>query len=451
MKKFFISGPFSLRKAFVEECGLSVYDEETLSFPTFYNCDEKTKKVMGCISIPNENKYGVFSLPVDWNEAVEYVKKFNSSKSFKEGDKVLYIGDTFGKVEKYHIYTISEIIENIIKIEEEGHFYKIQNEYFSKNFVVEILGSEHAQKVEKFFVDNGYSTGGYNFIMNRKNGDPFRYYGTINKNFNNYDISTVNNSGATIFEIPEEKYNVGNWVKLCSERPSGWSSKGLMDEYLGKVVKIIEIFSQRIYFYPGGEKFSQWTFQLNSILRKATDSEIKKKLIKMSIEKGFKISSEVDGVRSIEEGEKYTQTHNFDIRINSRAKRIGSGYYYNSKTDTLYNYGYGVCILYENGIWAKSNVVELFFGKVKVEVHIKEKFVETEYGRFSEENIKKVVSYFEGSQVSLGKYAISTTNKEDGNYNLELNKIDKPFDFLKIGCEKGKFSELKEILKTFDC
>lgn len=95
MKDYTIEGSVALKRAFVEECKLKVYDSTTITNTEFkyLTSDDMPKgEVQG-----KKTKEAVhFKLPEQWDEAVEYVKKFNSPKepkvkTFKEGDYVTCI------------------------------------------------------------------------------------------------------------------------------------------------------------------------------------------------------------------------------------------------------------------------------------------------------------------------------------------------------------------------
>lgn len=83
--------------------------------------------------------------------------------------------------------------------------------------------------------------------------------------------------------------------------------------------------------------------------RIATPEEVKSTLIKFS---PFKYSDKFKGLRNVAYGEilehpKETSRSNYKTD-----GTIGSYYFYNSKTDTLYSAGFGVYVVYEKGVWA---------------------------------------------------------------------------------------------------
>ena len=98
MKDYTIEGSVALKTAFIEECKLKVYSSDTINNKYFTSEDMEKGKVQGC----GVKRARHFVLPTQWDEAVEYVKNFNSPKepkvkTFKEGDYVTCIKVDFDK------------------------------------------------------------------------------------------------------------------------------------------------------------------------------------------------------------------------------------------------------------------------------------------------------------------------------------------------------------------
>lgn len=67
-----------------------------------------------------------------------------------------------------------------------------------------------------------------------------------------------------------DNYKVGDYVKLTSVRPLAWNCRGEMDKYLGKIVRITEIYGSSFQFKENKEG---WQFLLRDIERMATKEE----------------------------------------------------------------------------------------------------------------------------------------------------------------------------------
>ena len=88
-------------------------------------------------------------------------------------------------------------------------------------------------------------------------------------------------------------------------------------------------------------------------LRKATKEEIKEALIKEA-GKRFKFESNFSRLRDINQLDLKELGCGFGSNFfNDITPVLGSGFSYCKKTDTLYNYGHGVFIVYEKGQWAE--------------------------------------------------------------------------------------------------
>jgi hypothetical protein len=90
--------------------------------------------------------------------------------------------------------------------------------------------------------------------------------------------------------MKKQNYKVGDTVKLVSKRPSTWNAKGLMDKFLGQVVKIKSI-NGSIFTFKGGESWHFLTShieglaadkQTNSIKRLAEVQNATDKLLKVN-------------------------------------------------------------------------------------------------------------------------------------------------------------------------
>ena len=73
-----------------------------------------------------------------------------------------------------------------------------------KNQVIEVLDRAHGRKVIEFWKSRGVDTYEITGAICKKDGHAHRFYGVINEEFKNYDITTVNACNAEIIELPTE-------------------------------------------------------------------------------------------------------------------------------------------------------------------------------------------------------------------------------------------------------
>lgn len=119
--------------------------------------------------------------------------------------------------------------------------------------------------------------------------------------------------------------------------------------------------SQRIFRLQGeapfyGTKGQGNTFGLEGCqLRPATQEEIQNHLIALAKERGFTHKTDIVGLRTTSratygENGQYTSNVNFEGVISDNSH---SNWYYDFKEDRLVNWGLGLFIIYEKGVWAE--------------------------------------------------------------------------------------------------
>lgn len=117
--EFSVEGSESLKKAFAEEVRVKFYSPDSIDYPYIGYQDEKT--LQGWTG-KSTNRH--FSLPEEWNDAVEFAKKaYIEKKTIYFGDLKLTIarGDDYattvsGKIYKADIEKVVKMFDNEIKI-----------------------------------------------------------------------------------------------------------------------------------------------------------------------------------------------------------------------------------------------------------------------------------------------------------------------------------------------
>jgi hypothetical protein len=199
---------------------------------------------------------------------------------------------------------------------------------------------------------------------------------SLHINFIVVEISDSDTNSASVYangewakiiteEKPEEKpmenkenIKKGSWVVV---------KQLISQDTLGKKnFKLNELFKVREIQPSSIDYIETWIRNENNKeisiknLRLATEQEIKDYLVKESKNKGFNNEVQYIGVRDNNIGEQYDHLGNSIKYQNPKDKgKVSDGYWYNIKTDTLYNWGAGLFILYEKGVWAtlKSETV----------------------------------------------------------------------------------------------
>lgn len=151
---FIIGGSIALRKAFCEELGLNIWNNESLSeWPSL--CFKDINIVQGCgEAYPRPNK---FSLPKDWDKAIEFFKK-EQIPVFKVGDivKITRLNDIWssalkgccpnGKVKKEFTGEITAISEDCVNVEMFG--------FSISNITMEIYTGKYELDFQKIKIGN---------------------------------------------------------------------------------------------------------------------------------------------------------------------------------------------------------------------------------------------------------------------------------------------------------
>jgi hypothetical protein len=131
---------------------------------------------------------------------------------------------------------------------------------------------------------------------------------------------------------------------------------------------------------------------------------------------------------------------------------VGSTDYHNEVRHTEYSfftdqlYVDGNLLLWKEGQWAEIiPAVKLPFGDVIFTIESGSNFATTSYGKISKKEIADAIRYLENPP-TLGGYGLTFFNskgeQKDASYIFER--------VIGFGCQKGKLSELKAILKAFD-
>jgi hypothetical protein len=145
-------------------------------------------------------------------------------------------------------------------------------------------------------------------------------------------------------EEVKEELRVGNWVVSLNDT---WQEA--MD-FIKKGKKVYQVFKiDREFIFVDEE-----SNQRSDKFRKATPEEIEKHLISEGEKRGLYSEAKFTGLRPT----------NNKYEVNDEGKtlygtsgtsnaRVGNRFGYNSKTDTLYVWGYGLHVIYEKGKWAE--------------------------------------------------------------------------------------------------
>lgn len=103
----------------------------------------------------------------------------------------------------------------------------------------------------------------------------------------------------------------------------------------------------------GFNRKRDWVHEDNrhsSGLTLATDKEVEEALIN---EAKKKIKGNYTSVRKVQKNEVFTRHGSLSSVCSELDGKLGSLFWYNPHTDTLYNYGLGLYIVYEKGKWAE--------------------------------------------------------------------------------------------------
>lgn len=129
-RKFSVEGSQSLKKAFAEEVGVEFYSPESIDYLYIGYCDNRTLQGW---SDKSRDKH--FSLPEEWNDAVEFAKKAyepNIKKEIYFGDLKLtitqgndYADTEYGKIYKADIEKVVTMFDKKIRIL--GYYLKVND------------------------------------------------------------------------------------------------------------------------------------------------------------------------------------------------------------------------------------------------------------------------------------------------------------------------------------
>lgn len=153
--------------------------------------------------------------------------------------------------------------------------------------------------------------------------------------------------GAVEEKPKEVKFKVGDWVVLTSSYFGASFNSG-------DVVRLINytgIKSDGVgEFSADGMIRNGWLY--NKSYRHATPAEVKSHLEATLKEKGVNRFVDFDVVRPTKKGDKWGDDRIEPVSSSITKGSLGSEFYYNEKTDTLFNYGVGLYVVYEKGVFA---------------------------------------------------------------------------------------------------
>ncbi len=224
---------------------------------------------------------------------------------------------------------------------------------------------------------------------------------------------------------PEQSFKVdykeGDWVTVIKNNNLDLPGH-LADNNTGyKTGKVFRV--RKCNSINGNTLSGCWLYSYNSadalcpsLVRPATESEIKEELIRQAKERGFVTGLQLKYVTKIAE-----------YWLPMYKGKIKEDYDYRSSEDSLSNYGVPI---YQHGEWAKIVKPvgrEFYFGDVKVTADKGRQELRTEFGTFTAGQLRSVLMNFGSS-----------------NYMYPIPVI---VSTVKIGCKEGKVEELREIYK----
>jgi hypothetical protein len=221
----------------------------------------------------------------------------------------------------------------------------------------------------------------------------------------------------------EDEYRVGDWV-------IGWESEKS---------PVIKLLSKSDYGFTCSYKgqyrnLVEQNISIGNIQRKATQEEIKNNLVDLAKEKGFTKEVNFTAVRDTIKGDLRACGDREGSVWDKELAKCGSTFVYDNTTDTLLTSGFGLFVVYENGVWATIEPQETVVSVGgKFDVTIKDGRI---YHKFDD-----ITTFVKDLVGVIGE-------KTYGGYKAKV--IDVVFEY--TGCQKveTKLSDWKKVLDTYN-
>lgn len=245
----------------------------------------------------------------------------------------------------------------------------------------------------------------------------------------------------------QDEFKVGDWVYI---KHSGKHIDGVYDINTNNPVRILK-YKENITTYDhrlagaydsyclfedviGNKALFNAETEVNYIVRKATEEEIKSYLVDTAVSKGFNHGVKFQGVRNITPTDLYGKnftTNNTYLAEEAKCSNVAD-FCYNPKTDTLTTYGFGVFVVYEGGVWATIIPQEKVISVGgKFDVKIKDGKIWHGASNITS-FVKDMMIYFNKIEFNLGGYTATIAD----------------IQFDKTGCQNG--TTLKDWVKVWD-
>lgn len=155
-----------------------------------------------------------------------------------------------------------------------------------------------------------------------------------------------------IKEIREKLESLEKQISSKHEFANGWNYFETLEKWLVLNPKSDCSFDLAISVDDGYfTKLGKWKPSDIESHRPSTPSEIKDALVKVCEKMGIVPGAKINVLRPIKSGERWDYV-SVSRGSENPLEKIGKAWYYNSATDTLYNWGYGLGIVYEKGQFA---------------------------------------------------------------------------------------------------
>ena len=133
-----------------------------------------------------------------------------------------------------------------------------------KNTVIELLNKKHAQKVKKYFIDNGLSkekADKYAWNCTKEGGTICRYYGYVNGNFSNYHLLYLKEMGIKIKTLEELTPTRGDRVLVWNDNKKDAEERIYLGTIEGATYPFIVVNIIHEENFKRGEKFYVNTYK----------------------------------------------------------------------------------------------------------------------------------------------------------------------------------------------
>ncbi len=94
------------------------------------------------------------------------------------------------------------------------------------NKVIEVLNRKHGKKVIAYFKSKGVDVSMYQGSVTKANNKPYRYYGVIDGEFENYSLEQVKYNRAQIITLPTD-LSLPRLVEVSNNK-NGWNIRTLI-------------------------------------------------------------------------------------------------------------------------------------------------------------------------------------------------------------------------------